>query len=80
MQHRLKTLSKYYKKVKSNEKPFEVRINDRPYQVGDILELAEIDDVNYQYTGDVIKRKVTYILDDPQYVIAGYVIMGLSEV
>lgn len=41
--HKLKCLPCYYAEVESEAKPFEIRWNDRDYQVGDILELHEYD-------------------------------------
>ena len=37
--HYLKILPEYYEAVKSGDKTFEVRKNDRDYQVNDVLHL-----------------------------------------
>jgi hypothetical protein len=38
--HRLKTLAPYFGEVTSGAKPFEVRRDDRGFQLGDILHLV----------------------------------------
>lgn len=75
--HYLKILPEYFWAVIQGSKPFEVRKNDRDYQVGDLLELQEWTPET-QYTGNRTSVGVTYILSDPEYVKPGYVIMGLD--
>lgn len=59
--HKLKIMPRFFAAVCDGTKTFEVRKNDRGFQVGDILELQEwLPDSGY--TGRVIRRKVTYIL------------------
>lgn len=41
--HTLKTLPEFFDASKRGVKPFEVRKNDRDFQVGDVLELVEFD-------------------------------------
>ncbi len=79
--HDLKTYPPFFRDVDERKKPFEVRKNDRDYQVGDILFLREytmVDPPIWDYTGDTCTRIITYILDDPQYVKEGYVILGIG--
>lgn len=75
MLHTLKIQSRYFKDVVSGLKTFEIRKNDRDYEVGDTLELEEIDD-DFEYTGDRCYREVTYITDYAQQ--DGYVVMGIE--
>ena len=49
MIHQLKILPKFFEKVISGEKTFEVRENDRNFKVGDYLALNEF--ANGDYTG-----------------------------
>lgn len=78
MDHRLKTVQPFFDDMKSGKKPFEIRINDRDYQVGDTLILEEYDG---RYTGQVKRKSVTYILKNcPQYGLQdGYCILGLKD-
>lgn len=41
MRHELKTWPEYYGPISTGEKPFEIRVNDRDFEVGDILVLRE---------------------------------------
>jgi hypothetical protein len=78
MKHELKTWPEYYNAVFDGTKTFEVRKNDRNYQVNDVLYLREWDPLRETYTGSVTKVCVTYILSDPAFVKEGFVIMGIS--
>ncbi|MDR3599388.1 MAG: DUF3850 domain-containing protein [Desulfosporosinus sp.] len=77
--HYLKATPEFFKAVKSGEKTFESRINDRDYQVGDTLVLQEWLPHTLQYSGDEIIKVVTYLLDHKQFCAPGYVIMSLGE-
>jgi Domain of unknown function (DUF3850) len=77
--HELKTLKPYFQDIYSGVKKFEVRFNDRNFQVNDLLGLEEFDDIEQTYTGRYIIRRVTYILSDPMFVKDGFVIMGLAN-
>ena len=77
MIHELKILPTYFRDVLRGNKTFEIRKNDRNFQVGDKLILKEWD--NGDYTGNTLEKNVTYILDDSSgYVLEGYVIMGIK--
>lgn len=43
MTHELKTYPKYFQETIEGNKPFEIRKNDRNFQVGDVLILKEWD-------------------------------------
>lgn len=65
--------------VKSGAKPFEVRRNDRDYQVGDTVVLHEWNPGSERYTGRKLDRRITYILAGGQFgVEQGYVVLGLK--
>jgi len=75
--HELKILPKYFKDVVDGYKNFELRKNDRNFQVGDSLLLKEFD--NGEYTGDSIQVVVTYILVGGEYGLdKDYVILGIE--
>lgn len=60
MIHALKTKSCYFWAVRNKIKTFEIRVNDRNYQVNDCLLLKEIDE-NNNFTGQKILVRITYI-------------------
>lgn len=77
--HYLKIKAEYYTDVEIGLKTFELRKNDRNFQVGDVLMLIKLDDKGNE-TDQVIKKKVKYILKDcPQYGLKeGYAILGID--
>ena len=77
MLHELKTYPKYFQETIEGNKLFEIRKNDRNFQVGDVLLLKEWD--NIKYTGREVGVMVGYILDDKFIGLAeGYVALGLQ--
>lgn len=82
MIHQLKTLPKYFERVFTNEKTFELRKNDRDFHVGDVLVLREWEpefpiEGKDGYTGRFIECKVTYIFPGGSYGLdSGYCILG----
>lgn len=78
--HCLKVHSQFWPALKSGAKPFEVRINDRKFAVGDVCDLREYDP-SFGYRGDAIELEVTYLLrheDFPMGVPVGYVVIGFG--
>ncbi len=69
MEHKLKILPQYFKAVQSGEKTFELRKNDRGYEVGDTILLKEIQKSPLgktpyaTYTGQEITKEISYILE-----------------
>jgi hypothetical protein len=78
--HKLKTWPCYYQEIISGRKKFEVRYNDRNYQVGDRLDLFEYDPDAGEYTGAHCHVEVTYILDNsnPFISLGNTVIMSIK--
>jgi len=76
MIHAIKILPVYYDAVVSNIKHFELRKDDRDYQVGDYIVLKEWS--NGEYTGRETGFKIEYILRNcPEYgLMDGYCILG----
>ncbi len=74
--HELKILPRYF----SYDKNFELRKNDRGFEVGDIVVLREWSSDD-GYTGRYSIRVIQYILENvKEYGLAdGYCILGLSE-
>lgn len=77
MVHELKTLPEYFEAAQKRLKNFEVRKNDRPFEVGDFLALNEWTE-DTGYTGHCMLFEITYILNNPTYCKDGFVILGLS--
>jgi len=63
--HELKIKPIYFRDVISGVKKFECRMNDRDYQVGDLVDLKEFE--GGKYTGRVYSVEITYILHGAQY-------------
>ncbi len=82
--HRLKLNSAYYNDSASGIKTFEIRKNDRNFQVGDILELREWvwSDLEQKgaHTGEVHRKVITYILEDTEYLHDGFVCLAVSPI
>ena len=79
LEHELKTHPKYFMAMWRGEKPFEVRKNDRDFQVGDTLRLRYYDPVADQYSGHEMVKKVLCVLRGPCFGIErGYCVMGVA--
>lgn len=61
--HQLKTDPEWFKDAKKGIKKFEVRSNDRCYEVGDIVILEEYDRETKEYSGESIIVEIIYICD-----------------
>lgn len=76
--HELKTWPEFFDAVKRGEKTFEVRFNDRDYQVGDVLLLLEWDPASGRYTGQLVDKLVTYVCSGGKFGIEpGTVVLGI---
>ncbi len=78
MIHALKTHPKYFKDIEALTKTFEVRKNDRDFKTGDALLLQEYDPETKKYTGKEWNGHIGYILDDPEFVKKGFVILAIK--
>lgn len=84
--HEIKSWPDFFQPIIDGAKPFEVRYNDRKYNVGDALLIREWDDRKGVYTGRTVRRLITYILEGvPGGIppLAGlarnYCVLGLTE-
>ena len=87
--HKLKLTQPYFNQVKYHNgkvenfyKRFEIRKNDRNYQVGDLLLLIDYVDVypnSESYYGDAYFTEINYMLDS-NYTIDNYVVLGLNPI
>lgn len=94
MVHALKCEHDFFEDTVAGRKPYEVRLKDRPYRVGDYVALNEIGnaadlmveedmriaDGEWGYTGRCALSRIVGILDDPRFVKEGYCILGLVPV
>jgi len=69
-EHDLKTWPDQYRAILDGRKTFEVRLNDRAFDVGDTLLLKEWDPSPCGYTHREQRVRVTYILRGGQFGIA----------
>jgi hypothetical protein len=67
VRHELKSWPEFFQPVMRGEKTAELRLNDRNYQVGDILLLQEWEPEIWggegKYTGRQCERVITHVLD-----------------
>lgn len=71
--HVLKTVQPYFDDVASGKKTFEIRKNDRNFQVGDLLQLWE-----YPTSGHYVNAKIIYMTNYEQK--DDYVVLGIEVV
>jgi len=76
--HSLKIIKEYFILILSGKKTFEIRKDDRGYEVGDLLRLNEWLYEKKTYTGRHTLKQVLYISDYAQR--DGYVVMSLGDV
>ena len=79
MTHELKIIPQHYNDTVCKGKWFEIRKNDRNYQVGDKLILKEFE--NGEYTGRQIERWIIYIYHgNGEFGLEkGYCVLGLTD-
>ncbi|MBO5145032.1 MAG: DUF3850 domain-containing protein [Lachnospiraceae bacterium] len=75
--HDIKILPKFFEDVYSDRKAFEIRKDDRDYQIGDSVTFREWD-LEHGYTGSEITVGIIYVLRNcPEYgLMDGYCIFG----
>lgn len=77
MQHELKIYPNFFNAIASGKKLFEIRKNDRDFQVGDVILLRERDRI--KYSGRSLLVRITYKLDDEFIGLApGYTALGIQ--
>ena len=78
--HEIKCWPEYFYAVRFGYKTFEVRKDDRDYQVGDGVSLFEFDPDMGVYTGESLDRLIMYKLDGGDFGIEkGYCVFGLGQ-
>lgn len=77
--HELKIWPSCFAAVEAGQKPFDVRQDDRHYEIGDALLLREYEPETEQYTGHSTTRWISYLLRGGTFGIeAGWCVMGFS--
>lgn len=80
--HNLKTWPPFFEAVLEGRKTFELRRDDRGFEVGDVLQLQEWNPEAAALTGRVVDRQVAYLVRNvPEFGLQpGFVVLGLAEV
>lgn len=87
--HVLKTVDQYWDDVKSGKKTFEVRLNDRAFQAGDVLVLRRVNKEGHPNTlpedntgifaNSDLTFRVSYLMQGGQFGIEPrYCVLGLE--
>ena len=74
--HCIKLDTKFFDDVVLGVKTFELRYDDRGYQVGDVLVMSEV--LDDKLTGRVIRATITYKLDGYPGLGDNYCILGID--
>jgi len=76
--HELKCRTEYFSRIQSGQKTFEIRKNDRDFQVGDTLSLREWLPDRNQYCDHSapIEAEIVYMTSYEQK--EGYVVLGIK--
>ena len=72
----VKIMESYFKSIKSGQKKFEIRFNDRDYQVGDIMRFEIISENNFF---DPSEFKIIYV-HHGLGMAKNYVVLGIEEI
>lgn len=83
--HRLKILIKYADAIMNGAKTFEIRKNDRGYEVGDKIVFDVVSNKGY-FVGEAARHplngatyRIDYILDDFEGLAQKYVALAISK-
>lgn len=77
--HTLKTWPEYFAAIIDGRKRFELRKNDRDYQVGDLLVLQEYDPITRTFTKEMIAKRVTYMIVGGPFLPEDMACMSLED-
>lgn len=70
MEHGIKCWMEFFEETWQGRKTFELRLNDRDYNVGDVVLLREFDHIKRIYTGRIITGTITYLIEGPRFGLA----------
>ena len=77
VEHDVKISSVFSEDSKNGTKPFELRKNDRDYKTGDLLKMWVYKDG--EWTGEIIHKEITYVLEGFEGLKEGYCILGVKD-
>jgi len=83
MRHELKIKQCYLCRIIEGLKTFEVRLNDRDYQVGDIIKFLPLEDSDYnayEIKGTIPEYRIIYIMTNFTGLREGYIAMSIKEI
>ena len=80
MTHDLKTHLAPFKAIWQRKKMFEIRLNDRGFQVGHYLRLREYDHHADTYTGRMILTEVTHMIQGEYGLPADLCVMSIRVI
>lgn len=75
--HDLKCWPEHFDPVARGHKTVELRLNDRNYQVGDVLYLREYEPLERAYTGRSVHALITHIVSGGEWLAPGYVALSI---
>lgn len=79
--HDLKVLTEYFNALIDGKKTFEIRKDDRNFEVGDTIELHEWSPDSDNYSGYSVVFRISYKLDGGGFGLEkGYCCLGLNQV
>jgi hypothetical protein len=76
--HHVKSWPQFFRAITLDLKSFDLRKDDRSYQVGDTVVFEEFKPGVGTYTGEKTARRIVYILRDFDGLQPGYCILGLK--
>jgi hypothetical protein len=81
IKHELKVHSQYFREIKAGRKNWELRLNDRDFQLGDFLYLREYDAIEKTYTGNELDNlEIIYILSGYYALAENHVIISFPPI
>ena len=80
MEHRLKSWPEYFHAIRHGLKTFEIRKNDRGFNLSDELIFEEWSPITRAYTGNVETGwSIVYLLKNIPGIEPGYCVMGIER-
>jgi hypothetical protein len=78
--HYLKSESELFQEVKTGGRNFDVRKEDRSFEVGDTLIINEVDRIKGTDTGNWTAKLVSFVFKNAELVKDGYVVLGIQDI